>query len=104
MPSLKMLLLVLQAATLPALKQEAVRDVASRAQFTQQMVDQIFSFEGGKRIYLCHGVAFPFVPFWGNPSNFDKSASRNRTNGSAARIFARGLLCCRSSRRNGRSR
>src|SRR5437762_3999512 len=44
MPSLNTLFLVLQAATLPALKQEAVRDVASRAQFTQQMVDQIFSY------------------------------------------------------------
>src|SRR5215510_1984240 len=44
-----MALLVLQAATAPparvaALKQEAVNDVAARAQFTQQMVDQIFSF------------------------------------------------------------
>src|SRR5262249_39459164 len=29
---------------LAALKQEAVNDVAARAQFTQQMVDQIFSF------------------------------------------------------------
>src|SRR5438876_6112989 len=45
------LLLVVQAATtqaippqLAALKQEVARDVASRAQFTQQMVDQIFSF------------------------------------------------------------
>src|SRR6266571_430436 len=51
MPSLNTLLLVLQAATSPvqqpqlaAFKQEAVRDVANRAQFTQQMVDQIFSF------------------------------------------------------------
>src|SRR5216117_3228248 len=50
-PSLNTLLLVLQAATSPAqspqlaaFKQEAIRDVASRAQFTQQMVDQIFSF------------------------------------------------------------
>src|SRR5436190_2539699 len=50
-PSLNTLLLVLQAATSPAqppqvaaLKQEVVRDVASRAQFTQQMVDQIFSY------------------------------------------------------------
>src|SRR5437667_840024 len=43
------MLLALQAATsqsprLVALKQEVARDVASRAQFTQQMVDQIFSF------------------------------------------------------------
>src|SRR6266487_3545515 len=43
------MLIVLQAATsqsprLVALKQEVVRDVASRAQATQQMVDQIFSF------------------------------------------------------------
>src|SRR5256884_2184399 len=43
------MLLALQAATsqsprLVALKQEVVRDVVSRAQFTQQMVDQIFSF------------------------------------------------------------
>lgn len=57
MPSLHALLLVVQAATSPApapapqqstrlaaLKDEAVRDVAARAQFTQQMVDQIFSF------------------------------------------------------------
>jgi len=48
MPSLNTLLLVLQAVTPPAqlaaFKQEVVRDVASRAQFTQQMVDQIFSF------------------------------------------------------------
>ena len=49
MPSLSILLVALQAATsqsprLAALKQEAVRDVAGRAQFTQQMVDQIFSF------------------------------------------------------------
>ncbi|PYP55418.1 MAG: amidohydrolase, partial [Gemmatimonadetes bacterium] len=50
MPSLNTFLLVLQAATSPAppqvaaLKQEVVRDVASRAQFTQQMVDQIFSY------------------------------------------------------------
>jgi aminobenzoyl-glutamate utilization protein B len=48
-PSLNVLLLVVQAATspasqLPAFKQEALRDVASRAQFTQQIVDQIFSF------------------------------------------------------------
>src|SRR5213596_1978871 len=50
-PSLNTLLLVLQAATSPAqspqlaaLKQEVVQDVASRAQFTQQMVDQIFSY------------------------------------------------------------
>src|SRR6267142_961907 len=43
-PSLNTLLLVLQAATLPGFKQEVVRDVASRAQFTQQMVDQIFSY------------------------------------------------------------
>ena len=46
--SLNALLLVVQAATqsprLAALKQEAVQDVASRAQFTQQMVDQIFSY------------------------------------------------------------
>src|SRR5437868_5720965 len=35
MPSLNTLLLVLQAATLPALKQEAVHDVGARAQFTQ---------------------------------------------------------------------
>ncbi|HMG17231.1 MAG TPA: amidohydrolase, partial [Gemmatimonadales bacterium] len=39
----------MQAVTSPppqlaAFKQEAVRDVASRAQFTQQIVDQIFSF------------------------------------------------------------
>src|SRR5205809_6542012 len=43
------MLLALQAATsqsprLVGLKQEVVRDVASRAQFTQQMVDQIFSY------------------------------------------------------------
>src|SRR5947208_3306231 len=43
------MLLALQAATsqsprLVGLKQEVVRDVVSRAQFTQQMVDQIFSF------------------------------------------------------------
>src|SRR5215510_6393542 len=49
MPSLHALFLVVQAATsqsprLAALKQEVVTDVASRAQFTQQMVDQIFSF------------------------------------------------------------
>ena len=49
MPSLHSFLLVLQAATSPsprlaALKQEVVNDVASRAQFTQQMVDQIFSY------------------------------------------------------------
>src|SRR3989449_8429196 len=48
MPSLNTLLLVLQAVTPPpqlaALKQEVVRDVANRAQFTQQMVDQIFSY------------------------------------------------------------
>src|SRR6266851_4057322 len=49
MPSLSILFLALQAATsqsprLVALKQEVTRDVASRAQFTQQMVDQIFSF------------------------------------------------------------
>src|ERR1044072_7867968 len=48
-PSLHSILLVLQAATSPsprlaALKQEVVNDVASRAQFTQQMVDQIFSY------------------------------------------------------------
>src|SRR5206468_1013559 len=49
--SLHALLLVVQAATSPpqstrlaALKDEVVRDVAARAQFTQQMVDQIFSF------------------------------------------------------------
>jgi aminobenzoyl-glutamate utilization protein B len=33
-----------QQARLTALKQEAVRDVEARAQLTQQMVDQIFSF------------------------------------------------------------
>src|SRR6059036_3372603 len=49
MQSLNILLFALQAATsqsprLASLKQEAVRDVAGRAQFTQQMVDQIFSF------------------------------------------------------------
>ena len=50
MPSLSPLLLALQVATAPVpprltpLKQEAVRDVETRAQFTQQMVDQIFSF------------------------------------------------------------
>src|SRR3989454_1189659 len=48
MSSLNTLLLVLQAVTpapqLAALKQEVVRDVANRAQFTQQMVDQIFSY------------------------------------------------------------
>src|SRR2546422_2539885 len=48
MPSLNTLLLVLQAVTAPpqlaVLKAEVVRDVASRAQFTQQMVDQIFSY------------------------------------------------------------
>src|SRR2546422_6613373 len=48
MPSLNTLLLVLQAVTPPpqlaAIKQEVVRDVANRAQFTQQMVDQIFSY------------------------------------------------------------
>jgi len=45
-PSLISLLLALQipAAQQTALKQEAVRDVAARAQFTQQMVDQIFSY------------------------------------------------------------
>jgi len=48
-PSLNIMLLALQAATsqsprLVGLKQEVVRDVLSRAQFTQQMVDQIFSF------------------------------------------------------------
>src|SRR3989440_2220978 len=49
-PSLSPLLLALQVATVPVpprlatLKQEAVRDVETRAQFTQQMVDQIFSF------------------------------------------------------------
>jgi aminobenzoyl-glutamate utilization protein B len=47
-PSILALLLALQApapaARLDAFKQEAVRDVAARAQFTQQMVDQIFSF------------------------------------------------------------
>src|SRR6266568_7686941 len=48
--SLNALLLIVQAVTpqsppqVVALKQEVVRDVASRAQFTQQMVDQIFSF------------------------------------------------------------
>src|SRR5947199_5272863 len=53
--SLMALVLAVQAAAqqapspapnprLTALKQEAVRDVASRAQFTQQMVDQIFSY------------------------------------------------------------
>src|SRR5882762_897427 len=44
---LSTLLLIVQAATqspqLAAFKQEAVRDVANRAQSTQQMVDQIFS-------------------------------------------------------------
>ena len=45
MPSLNALLLIFQVATsLAALKQEVARDVASRAQFTQQMVDQIFSY------------------------------------------------------------
>src|SRR5437867_8764274 len=49
MQSLNILLFALQAATsqsprLASLKQEAVRDVAGRAQFTQQMVDQIFSY------------------------------------------------------------
>ena len=50
MPSLLAVGLVVQAATsqipaqLAAFKQEAVRDVAARATFTQQMVDQIFSF------------------------------------------------------------
>jgi aminobenzoyl-glutamate utilization protein B len=44
-----MALLALQATTaqparVAALKQEAMTDVASRAQFTQQMVDQIFSY------------------------------------------------------------
>jgi aminobenzoyl-glutamate utilization protein B len=50
-PSLIALVLAAQAvvqqqapARLTTLKQEAVRDVASRAQFTQQMVDQIFSY------------------------------------------------------------
>src|SRR4051812_18774835 len=48
-PSPHGLMLAAQAATaqpprLAALKQDAVNDVASRAQFTQQMVDQIFSF------------------------------------------------------------
>src|SRR5258705_440785 len=43
-PSLNTLLLLFQAATLPAFKQEVVRDIATRAQFTQQMVDQIFSY------------------------------------------------------------
>src|SRR6059036_2584437 len=52
MASLMALVLVVQVTAqqgpgntrLTALKQEAVRDVASRAQFTQQMVDQIFSY------------------------------------------------------------
>src|SRR6266508_5742919 len=50
MPSLAVLTLALQAVTptpnprLAAWKQEAVRDVEARAQFTQQMVDQIFSY------------------------------------------------------------
>ncbi len=49
MPSLNALMMVFQAATSPppqlaAFKQEVARDVASRAPFTQQMVDQIFSF------------------------------------------------------------
>jgi aminobenzoyl-glutamate utilization protein B len=52
MPSLIALVLAVQAAAqqaptnprLTELKQDAVRDVASRAQFTQQMVDQIFSY------------------------------------------------------------
>lgn len=53
MPSLIALVLAVQAAAqqapvpsarLTALKQEAVQDVAGRAQFTQQMVDQIFSY------------------------------------------------------------
>src|SRR3990172_11398191 len=50
-PSLIAFVLAAQAAVpqqiparLAALKQEAVRDVASRAQLTQQMVDQIFSY------------------------------------------------------------
>jgi aminobenzoyl-glutamate utilization protein B len=44
--SLNALLVAVQAATSPlaAYKQEAVRDVAGRAQFTQQIVDQIFSY------------------------------------------------------------
>ena len=49
MPSFHALLLLVQAATsqsprLTALKQEVASDITSRAQFTQQMVDQIFSF------------------------------------------------------------
>jgi len=51
MPSVNVLLLVVQAVTPPSIppqlaayKQEVARDVASRSQFTQQMVDQIFSF------------------------------------------------------------
>ena len=56
MPSLMVLMLAVHAAVqqapppaptnprLSALKQDAVRDVASRAQLTQQMVDQIFSY------------------------------------------------------------
>src|SRR5213595_1674620 len=48
-PSLHAVVLIVQAATqvpaqLTALKQDAVRDVAARATFTQQMVDQMFSF------------------------------------------------------------
>ncbi|HEY7193872.1 MAG TPA: amidohydrolase, partial [Gemmatimonadales bacterium] len=49
-PSLHVLVLAVQAATsqippqLAGFKQEAVRDVAARATFTQQMVDQIFSY------------------------------------------------------------
>ena len=51
MPSLIALVLAVQAAAaqapsprLAALKLEAVQDIANRAQFTQQMVDQIFSY------------------------------------------------------------
>ena len=53
MPSLFALVLAAQAAAqqtpvssarLTALKQDAIQDVAGRAQFTQQMVDQIFSY------------------------------------------------------------
>src|SRR5256885_10237581 len=49
-PSTTLFRSALQVVTAPVpprltpLKQEAVRDVETRAQFTQQMVDQIFSF------------------------------------------------------------
>jgi aminobenzoyl-glutamate utilization protein B len=35
---------IAQSSRLDALKQEAMREVAARAEFTQQVVDQIFSY------------------------------------------------------------